>query len=134
VNPHELAPRPPSRSVARLLAGPPLEGRAERLHEHLARLGPLPFVGDGRAVTASLLASGLLGRGGAGFPVGRKWQTLAERHDRRPAVVIANGAEGEPWSWKDRVLMAHRPHLVIDGALLAAAAVKADEVVLYVGT
>jgi len=97
------------------------------------RLGPLPFAGDGRAITASLLASGLLGRGGAGFPVGRKWQTLAVRRDRAPAVVIANGAEGEPWSWKDRVLMAHRPHLIIDGALLAAAAVKADEIVIYVG-
>ena len=50
-----------------------------------------------------------------------------------PAVVVANGAEGEVASAKDRLLMAHRPHLVIDGAIVAAEAVGADEIVLYVG-
>ena len=80
-----------------------------------------------------LEASGLLGRGGAGFPVGRKWRALAER-EGGPAVVVANGAEGEIASAKDRVLMAYRPHLVIDGALLAAEAIGADEVVFYIGS
>ncbi len=79
-----------------------------------------------------LEASGLLGRGGAGFPVGRKWRALAERADGR-AVVVVNGAEGEPASFKDRTLMTHRPHLVVDGAILAAEAVGADEIVFYVG-
>jgi NADH:ubiquinone oxidoreductase subunit F (NADH-binding) len=76
--------------------------------------------------------SGLLGRGGASFPAGVKWRAVASRA-RGSAVVIANGAEGEPLSRKDRTLMAHRPHLVIDGALLAAEAVGADRVLLYVG-
>ena len=60
-------------------------------------------------------ASGLLGRGGAGFPVGRKWRAVAE-HSAGDAVVVVNGAEGEPRSAKDRVLMERRPHLVLDGA------------------
>ena len=117
-------------AARRLLAGPPLGGAAERLHEHVARLGPLP---DGRRdLVAALEASGLLGRGGAGFPVGRKWRAIAERSHGR-AVVVANGAEGEPASAKDRTLMANRPHLVIDGAVLAAEAVGADEIVFYIG-
>jgi len=77
-------------------------------------------------------ASGLLGRGGAGFPVGLKWRTIHER-PAGPAVVLANGAEGEPLSKKDRTLMAARPHLVLDGVLLAADAVGADRAHLYVG-
>src|SRR5205823_1465218 len=71
-------------------------------------------------------------RGGASFPVGRKWRTVAERSGGR-ATVLVNGAEGEPLSAKDRVLMALRPHLVLDGALLAAGAVGAEEIVVYVG-
>jgi NADH:ubiquinone oxidoreductase subunit F (NADH-binding) len=114
----------------RLLAGPP-DGAAERLGAHLARLGPLP-VDRRHDVIAGLEASGLLGRGGAGFPVGRKWRAMAERRHGQ-AVIVANGAEGEPASFKDRVLMARRPHLVIDGAILAAAAVGATEIVLYMG-
>ncbi len=116
----------------RLLAGPPPAGDAERLETHRARLGPLPRSGDRRDLIASLEASGLLGRGGAGFPVGRKWRALAERSHGR-AVVVANGAEGEPGSAKDRVLMSYRPHLVVDGAVLAADAIGAGEIVFYVG-
>ena len=115
----------------RLLSGPRLDGTAERLGAHLARLGPVPF-DRRRDVIDSLEASGLLGRGGAGFPVGRKWRAMAERRHGE-AVIVANGAEGEPASFKDRVLMASRPHLVIDGAILAAEAAGATEVVLYLG-
>ena len=116
----------------RLLAGPPLGDSAERLHQHQARLGPLPRDDARRDLIDNLESSGLLGRGGAGFPVGRKWRTIAERRRGR-AVVVANGAEGEPASFKDRVLMASRPHLVIDGAILAAEAVGADEMIFYIG-
>jgi NADH:ubiquinone oxidoreductase subunit F (NADH-binding) len=119
------------RPYDRLLAGPPLDGSAERLDAHRARLGSLPRHAASIAID-ELEASGLLGRGGAGFPVGRKWRALAERSSGR-AVVVVNGAEGEPASHKDRILMAHRPHLVIDGAILAADAIGADEVVIYVG-
>jgi NADH:ubiquinone oxidoreductase subunit F (NADH-binding) len=116
----------------RLLAGPPLTGDAESYDTHRARLGPLPTAyGNGDLIT-TLESSGLLGRGGAGFPVGRKWRSMAGRKAGR-AVIVANGAEGEPPSFKDRTLMANRPHLVLDGAALAAEAVDADEIILYVG-
>jgi NADH:ubiquinone oxidoreductase subunit F (NADH-binding) len=104
----------------------------ESLASHRQRLGPLPALPPGDLI-AELESSGLLGRGGAGFPVGRKWRTVAERSSGR-AVVLANGAEGEPLSGKDRSLMAARPHLVIDGALLAAGAVGANDIIFYIGT
>ena len=121
-----------TQSLDRLLAGPPLDGAAETLAAHVARVGGLPDFADPRDLIDELDATGLLGRGGAGFPVGRKWRALAGRKVGR-AVVVVNGAEGEPASYKDRVLMAHRPHLVLDGAILAAEAIGADEIVVYVG-
>ena len=94
-------------------------------------VAPLPMPASGRLV-GRLEAANLLGRGGASFPVGRKWRAVAERANGN-AVVLANGAEGEPLSVKDRTLMATRPHLVIDGALLAANAVGAPDIIFYVG-
>ena len=116
--------------LARLLGGPTASAGAESLRDHARRLGGLPSARSD--LIPELSASGLLGRGGAGFPVGRKWETVARNSDG-DARMLVNGAEGEPLSAKDRALMAARPHLVIDGALLAAAAVRAREVVLYVG-
>ena len=104
----------------------------ESLAAHRQRLGPLPALSSGELI-AELESSGLLGRGGAGFPVARKWRAVAERSSGH-AVVLANGAEGEPLSRKDRSLMAARPHLVIDGALLAARAVGADDIIFYIGS
>ncbi len=131
---HE-APRAggPPRSNVRLLAGPRFAEGAEPYLAHIARLGEPPYAFAGPRLIDSLERSGLLGRGGAGFPVGRKWRAVAERA-RRGAVVIANGAEGEPRSAKDRALLTLRPHLVIDGAILAALSVGADAVHIYVGT
>src|SRR2546429_616439 len=132
--------RRPAHSVAappgRLPAGPEMEliaraAGAESLTAHLQRLGPMPALPSG-ALIAEVEASGLVGGGGAGFPVGRKWRAVAERA-AGSAVVLANGAEGEPLSFKDRSLMAARPHLVIDGALLAARAVGASDITFYVG-
>ncbi|HKF76790.1 MAG TPA: NADH-ubiquinone oxidoreductase-F iron-sulfur binding region domain-containing protein [Candidatus Dormibacteraeota bacterium] len=113
-----------------LLAGPGPGAGPEPLTSHLARLGPRPRGGAG--VMAAVGDSGLQGRGGARFPAGTKWRAVAAR-GRRRAVVLVNGAEGEPASAKDQVLMHLRPHLVLDGALLAAESVGAQEVVLYVG-
>ncbi|MDQ1745844.1 MAG: hypothetical protein QOD07_107, partial [Frankiaceae bacterium] len=92
---------------------------------HLDTWGPLPVL-PGPAVVDVVEASGLLGRGGAGFPAGRKMRTVAAGASRRP-VVVANGAEGEPASGKDVLLLGRLPHLVLDGVQLAARAVGADE-------
>lgn len=70
--------------------------------------------------------AGLRGRGGAGFPTGVKLRSVAS--GRGPAVVVANGMESEPASRKDQALLARAPHLVLDGAVLAARAVGADTV------
>jgi NADH:ubiquinone oxidoreductase subunit F (NADH-binding) len=118
---------------ARLLAGPPATVGAETLVHHLARLGPVPAGRAVRDLIPVIEASGLLGRGGAGFPVGRKWRTVAER-SAGPATILVNAAEGEPLSGKDRTLLEVRPHLVLDGAFLAADAVEAGRIVLYVGS
>ncbi|MBF6605892.1 MAG: SLBB domain-containing protein [Chloroflexi bacterium] len=122
----------PAATADRLLAGPQFSAGAESFAEHRARLGPLPIADARNGLIDTIERSGLLGRGGAGFPVGRKWRSVGARSGGR-AAVVANGAEGEPRSAKDRSLMTLRPHLVIDGAILAAAAVGADDVVLYVG-
>jgi NADH:ubiquinone oxidoreductase subunit F (NADH-binding) len=113
----------------RLLAGPDLSLGAESMHAHVQRLGPPPVAGA-RLVDA-IERSGLTGRGGASFPVARKWRTIAAA-GTAPAVIV-NGAEGEPQSLKDRVLMTTRPHLILDGALLAARALRASQVAIYVG-
>src|SRR5262249_14195792 len=74
--------------------------------------------------------SGLRGRGGAGFPVGRKWSIAAETPSA-VRYVVANAGEDEPGSFKDRVLLEHRPHLVLEGLILAARAISARQVYLY---
>jgi NADH:ubiquinone oxidoreductase subunit F (NADH-binding) len=116
-----------------LLAGPALEAGAESIAGHVARLGPLPGSRHRADLIRQLDDAGIVGRGGAGFPVGRKWRAVAERSAGHAALVV-NGAEGEPASLKDRSLMAARPHLVIDGALLAADAVGAEAIIFYVGS
>jgi NADH:ubiquinone oxidoreductase subunit F (NADH-binding) len=74
--------------------------------------------------------AGLLGRGGAGFPTATKMRAVAGGRGR--AIVVANGAEGEPASMKDSTLLEMAPHLVLDGAVIAAEAVDADEVIVCV--
>ncbi|MGH9190323.1 MAG: NADH-ubiquinone oxidoreductase-F iron-sulfur binding region domain-containing protein [Acidimicrobiales bacterium] len=82
------------------------------------------------AIIETVLASGLRGRGGAGFPTGRKWQTVAENHSPlAPSTVVVNAAEGEPGTLKDRTILRRSPYLVVEGALIAARAVGADLIV-----
>ncbi|HEX2212513.1 MAG TPA: NADH-ubiquinone oxidoreductase-F iron-sulfur binding region domain-containing protein [Mycobacterium sp.] len=77
--------------------------------------------------------SGLLGRGGAAFPIGTKLRTVFDaRRAGSDTVVVANGEEGEPASIKDRWLLRNRPHLVLDGLRLAAAVAGAGRAHVYV--
>ena len=81
-------------------------------------------------LVAKVSAAGLRGRGGAGFPVGRKWRTVARnRSSTAPTTVVVNGAEGEPGTFKDRAILRNNPYQVIEGGLIAARAVGADLVV-----
>jgi NADH:ubiquinone oxidoreductase subunit F (NADH-binding) len=82
------------------------------------------------AVIEVVEASGLRGRGGAGFPTGTKWRTVAGMGGDEPGVVVVNAAEGEPGTLKDRTLLRRNPYKVLEGALIAAHAVAADRVVV----
>jgi len=75
--------------------------------------------------------AGLRGRGGAGFPTGKKWQFTREAPEQ-PRYLILNGGEDEPGSKKDRVLLENLPHLVIEGAILSAYAIGASKAYLYI--
>lgn len=112
----------PPEGTRRLLAAtePSLAG-------HRETFGPMPVPLD---LVRLLERAGLTGRGGAGFPTARKLRTVAERGH---GVVVANGSEGEPASAKDRTLLMHSPHLVIDGLLLVANAVRARSTYLAIG-
>jgi NADH:ubiquinone oxidoreductase subunit F (NADH-binding)/NADH:ubiquinone oxidoreductase subunit E len=77
----------------------------------------------------TLAASGLRGLGGAGFPSGRKWQFV--RAEAAPRLVVLNADEGEPGTFKDRYCLEIDPHRVLEGLLIAAWAVEAAEVYIY---
>ena len=119
----------------RLLASAPGGAESPPLAAHLATHGPLalPPEDNGRwrrGMLAAIGESGLLGRGGASFPAGTKWDAFRQPA-RRPMVVV-NAMEGEPASAKDRVLLSSSPHLVLDGAEVAATVVGASEIVVCV--
>ncbi|MFI9551164.1 NADH-ubiquinone oxidoreductase-F iron-sulfur binding region domain-containing protein [Nonomuraea endophytica] len=102
----------------------------EDLARHLASGGDSALHHSPEAVLTAVRAAGLRGRGGAGFPVAAKIEAV--RAASGPRVLVANGEEGEPASVKDRYLMRTRPHLVIEGMLLARRLVGADRAILYV--
>ena len=121
-------------SAMTVLAGLPRlipPGGPLSLADHFGRYGPVPER-DAGGLIGDIERAGLTGRGGAGFPAGRKLRAVAQaghsggRLGRQAgAVVVANGAESEPASAKDRMLLARSPHLVLDGIALAADAVGA---------
>jgi len=84
-----------------------------------------------QAVIDEVTTSGLRGRGGAGFPAGRKWATCAKADDY-PHYVICNGDEGDPGAFMDRAIMEGDPHSVLEGIIIAAYAVGAHEGYIYV--
>lgn len=123
----ERAPAP--QGLPRLLSGLDPSGLPMSLEEHLLHHGPLPALGTGELIEAAG-RSGLRGRGGADFPVSVKLRAVAGA--RRRAVVVVNGSETEPGSQKDRLLLTKLPHLVLDGAELAALALGSPTVIVKV--
>ncbi len=85
------------------------------------------------AVCEEILHSGLRGRGGGGFPTGRKWQ-LTRVQPGPKKYVICNGDEGDPGAFMDRSVMEGNPHSVVEGMMIAARAIGADEGYIYVRT
>jgi NADH:ubiquinone oxidoreductase subunit F (NADH-binding) len=131
----EVLSRPLARQtrVPRLLAGAGTSQpigllEHERLHGQLQLPAARVQRESARRLIDLIERSGLTGRGGAGFPTGRKLRSVAASKGR--PVVLANGAEGEPASAKDRMLLSRSPHLVLDGISLAAFAVGADRAFL----
>ncbi|GAB5896905.1 MULTISPECIES: NADH-ubiquinone oxidoreductase-F iron-sulfur binding region domain-containing protein [Mycolicibacterium] len=104
----------------------------ETLGEYTDAGGFAPLA-DPEQLLDAVQASGLLGRGGAAFPLAVKLRTVRDNgREAGGAVVIANGEEGEPASVKDRWLLRNRPHAVLDGLRLAARVVEADRAYVYV--
>ena len=77
-------------------------------------------------------ASGLRGRGGAGFPTGLKWSFMPKENDGRPHYLVVNADESEPGTCKDRDIMRHEPHKLLEGCLLAGFAMGAHACYIYV--
>jgi NADH:ubiquinone oxidoreductase subunit F (NADH-binding) len=115
----------------RLLGEQP--GQAREDFASYQRLGGYLPLADADELLGEVESSGLVGRGGAAFPLAVKLRTVRDNGRRTGgAVVLANGEEGEPASVKDRWLLRHRPHMVLDGLRLAAAIVAADRAYVYV--
>ena len=77
-------------------------------------------------------ASGLRGRGGAGFPTGLKWSFMPKQSDGRPSYLVINADESEPGTCKDREIMRHDPHTLVEGALIASFAMGANACYIYI--
>jgi NADH-quinone oxidoreductase subunit F len=88
--------------------------------------------GDRRWVLDQVGASGLRGRGGAGFPTGRKWEMLAAAPDGGGKILVCNADEGDPGAYMDRAVLEGNPHSIIEGMLIGAYATGATEGVIYV--
>jgi len=119
--------------LPRLLADLPRAGSFRTLAEHRAVYPSPPQVrkGGDPLLIEEVERAGVTGRGGASFPAHLKWKVVASGRGR--PMVIVNGSEGEPASSKDAVLMSRVPHLVIDGAVYAAAAIGAERIFVCVG-
>lgn len=108
----------------------------ESIHEYIAKGGYSTAQRaiasqSPEAITKTILESGLRGRGGGGFPTGRKWE-LTRLSAGTPKYIICNGDEGDPGAFMDRSVMEGNPHSVLEGMLIAAKAVGASKGYVYV--
>ena len=83
-------------------------------------------------IVNQMKASGLRGRGGAGFPTGLKWSFMPKESDGRPSYLVVNADESEPGTCKDREIMRHDPHTLIEGCLIASFAMNAHACYIYI--
>ncbi|TLP49402.1 NADH-quinone oxidoreductase subunit NuoF [Cohaesibacter sp. CAU 1516] len=83
-------------------------------------------------IIEEMKASGLRGRGGAGFPTGLKWSFMPPKQEGRPHYLVVNADESEPGTCKDREILRHDPHHLVEGCLIAGFAVQADAAYIYV--
>ena len=95
--------------------------------------GTAALLARGRdALIEEVKASGLRGRGGAGFPTGMKWSFMPKQSDGRPHYLVVNADESEPGTCKDRDILRHDPHKLIEGCLIAGLAMGAHVAYIYV--
>ena len=95
--------------------------------------GTRELLGKGRDwIIDQMKESGLRGRGGAGFPCGLKWSFMPKESDGRPHYLVVNADEGEPGTCKDRDMMRHDPHKLIEGCLVASFAIGAHAAYIYI--
>ncbi len=97
-------------------------------------LAKVLWTGEPEQVVNEVKASGLRGRGGAGFPTGRKWELLRAQADGRGKILVCNADEGDPGAYMDRAVLEGNPHSVIEGMLIGAYATGATGGVIYVRT
>jgi len=133
---HHIDHATPEKVEAAIAAGeihahlPPYQGFADYCSTGgYAKLAELREAGDFETVQDTLLASGLRGLGGAGFPSGRKWGFV--RAEPGPRYLAVNGDEGEPGTFKDRFHLERYPHVFLEGMLIAAWAVEAERCFIY---
>jgi NADH-quinone oxidoreductase subunit F len=95
--------------------------------------GTADLMGKGQDwIVDEVKASGLRGRGGAGFPTGLKMSFMPKESDGRPQYLVVNADEGEPGTCKDREIMRHDPHKLVEGCLLAGFAMRAEAAYIYI--
>jgi NADH-quinone oxidoreductase subunit F len=95
--------------------------------------GTAAIIARGRdAIIEEMKASGLRGRGGAGFPTGMKWSFMPKQSDGRPCYLVVNADESEPGTCKDRDIMRHDPHKLVEGCLIAGFAMGAHVAYIYI--
>jgi NADH-quinone oxidoreductase subunit F len=110
-----------------------------RIYNYVEHGGYAAFIkvltqGDPRWVLDEVKASGLRGRGGAGFPTGLKWEALANQPNGRGKFLVCNADEGDPGAYMDRSVLEGNPHSIIEGMLIGAFASGATDGVVYVRT
>ncbi|MFH1488359.1 MAG: NADH-ubiquinone oxidoreductase-F iron-sulfur binding region domain-containing protein, partial [Pseudomonadota bacterium] len=126
-NQHKIATRNLGKISPRQIEDALTEGAYMAAVRALTSMGP-------EDVVREMEISGLRGRGGAGFPTGRKWRSAIVALKRRPgaAYVVCNGDEGDPGAFMDRAIMEGDPHAVIEGMIIGAYAIGAKEGFIYV--